>query len=573
MNQQPAPQLLRLLARWDRRLRLQQSLVWLPRGMMAGLVVGVGLAVVSRLRPWLLTEEIALVAGVATGIGGGLALAAIWLRRRDALGMARRFDRLFGLKERVSTSLELATGRVRSPNEEITARQLADAVERATHIDARRHLPLRLIRRDWGLLAGLIIALVLLLALKNPQSAVLAQQQEVQNAIQEQIAELENLREEIANNRALDENLRENLLETLQETIEQLSQDDLSQEEAYATLAELSQNLNEISQPAPLDPAQQFAFEQAAQQLAEMSEELAAAFEQGALDEAAAAMEELASSLSEMDESAQQDLAEALSAAAEELAETNPELAEALQQATEALQEGNQGAAAEALQDAAEQLAQQGAAQMAQDQQAAQTGRRVLSQAIEQASAGAARIAQAGAASESEPGAAAASPGDAASPIGQPGQGAEGDMGQIAGQSLGSGNQSGEGQQDTAGMAGGAGDGTGEHQEGGFAASGEPISQDNNPDGTGLTDYEPVFAPQAIGGQGTDQMQLSGSDEPGDVVTQEGNLIEGPEGQSLVGYDEVFSDYANAANQALERDYIPLSLRDVVHDYFTLINP
>jgi hypothetical protein len=40
-----------------------------------------------------------------------------------------------------------------------------------------------------------------------------------------------------------------------------------------------------------------------------------------------------------------------------------------------------------------------------------------------------------------------------------------------------------------------------------------------------------------------------------------------------VPYDEVFSDYSDAANQALENDYIPLGMKDVVRDYFTSIEP
>jgi hypothetical protein len=40
-----------------------------------------------------------------------------------------------------------------------------------------------------------------------------------------------------------------------------------------------------------------------------------------------------------------------------------------------------------------------------------------------------------------------------------------------------------------------------------------------------------------------------------------------------VPYNQVFSDYSNAANQALERDYIPLGLRDVVRDYFSSLEP
>ena len=40
-----------------------------------------------------------------------------------------------------------------------------------------------------------------------------------------------------------------------------------------------------------------------------------------------------------------------------------------------------------------------------------------------------------------------------------------------------------------------------------------------------------------------------------------------------MSYDTVFSDYQNAANRALESDYVPLGLRDVVREYFTSLEP
>jgi hypothetical protein len=40
-----------------------------------------------------------------------------------------------------------------------------------------------------------------------------------------------------------------------------------------------------------------------------------------------------------------------------------------------------------------------------------------------------------------------------------------------------------------------------------------------------------------------------------------------------VTYDTVFNAYQDAANRALESDYVPLGLRDVVYDYFTSLEP
>lgn len=134
------------------------------------------------------------------------------------------------------------------------------------------------------------------------------------------------------------------------------------------------------------------------------------------------------------------------------------------------------------------------------------------------------------------------------------------------------GQQSGE-QQDAAG--GGAGDevgGAGVDNFGGSPGQQNGASQDNNPDGEGEGEYPMVFAPQRIGGKpGEDEMVLE-PDSSGVPVVQ-GEFAQNPSGDVSVPYNQVFSDYSNAANRALESDYIPLGMRDVVRDYFTSLDP
>jgi hypothetical protein len=43
--------------------------------------------------------------------------------------------------------------------------------------------------------------------------------------------------------------------------------------------------------------------------------------------------------------------------------------------------------------------------------------------------------------------------------------------------------------------------------------------------------------------------------------------------QSLVPYETVFGDYRDAAFEALEGDYVPLGMKSVVRDYFSLLEP
>ncbi|GAB4574458.1 MAG: hypothetical protein Kow0077_21110 [Anaerolineae bacterium] len=599
-------QLLGHLARWDRRFRLQRSVIWAPRGVLAALVFGVGLAVLARLRPLLMPEQIVLIAGGGAVAGLVIALAVVWLRQHDPLAMARFFDDRFDLKERVSTALELATGAISGPNPELATRLADDALRRAGQVNAAVFLPLRLRWVELGALVALAVVLAVLLVLPNPQNDVLARQQIVQETLEEQVEQLENLREQIAESESLDEATQRELMEALDEAIEQLSRDEMSQEEAVATLAELAEEMQQIAEQTPPEETSarqrlQQALEEAARTLQDQAgvledsqalSEAGEALSQNDLQSAAESLEELAGELDNLSEAEQQALSEALEAAAEQIAEADPELAESMQQAAEALQEGDTQAAQEALENASERMNEMAEAAAQQDATGSQAtdSRRIASQAAQQAQQSAQQVAQAGQQAAQQPGQptnARPDEGAGATRIEQPQEGQ-------SGQSVQSGEGEGEGEaqpaagseggqpgdrgervsSDDGGAAAGAGDGEGSQSEAGFEGGGEQIPQDNAPDGSGLTEYEPVFAPQRVGEGDGQQLQITGDGTPGEGVVAEGDLVEeNPEGEAIVGYDQVFSDYVNAAGEAMERDYIPLSLRDVIFNYFASLEP
>jgi hypothetical protein len=119
----------------------------------------------------------------------------------------------------------------------------------------------------------------------------------------------------------------------------------------------------------------------------------------------------------------------------------------------------------------------------------------------------------------------------------------------------------------------GAGDAPGDLGQSppGGAQNNPNADRDNNPDGLGEADYDPVFAPQNIGGGGGDEVRLEAN--PDDTPLQEGEFSANPDGQVTVPYNQVYSDYADAASRALDADYIPLGLRDVIRDYFSSLDP
>ena len=87
--------------------------------------------------------------------------------------------------------------------------------------------------------------------------------------------------------------------------------------------------------------------------------------------------------------------------------------------------------------------------------------------------------------------------------------------------------------------------------------------------------YEPIYSPFHIGGSGTGQMNLpqnGGGNPGGQVVGQGPTNLQNP-GQVTVPYNQVFSAYADTAHAAVDSGEVPSSLRDVVKNYFSALQP
>ncbi|MFN7209330.1 MAG: hypothetical protein ACK4P1_02925, partial [Aggregatilineales bacterium] len=375
-DKQVQQSLLRAIGRWERRLRLTQTAVWLPRGAFLGICVGISVALAARLRPWLLPEQTAALAGLAVVLGMVLAVVGVWMYPRSPLAAARLFDRLFGLRERTSTALELAMRAIPAPPT-FSALQTEDAVRHAAQVQPRHFLPIRLRRNELLATFALGALLAALLLIANPQAELIAQQTALQSAIEEQIERVEAIKRDIAANPDLSEAEKQALSQILQDLEEKLSQPNLTQPEAVAQLSQAAQLMNSARQQ--LTEQERSALRAAAQALSQSqpTQGLGQALQNGNLGDAANQLQ----SLSRRVESGQltqeqlESMAESLQQAAQALQQVNPAAAEALQRAAEALRQGDLQAAAEALQEAAQAL-------QAQQNQMAQSP---LTQAAQQA--------------------------------------------------------------------------------------------------------------------------------------------------------------------------------------------
>lgn len=510
------------LRAWDARLRLQQCGLWLPWGLAGGLLAALLLALAARLWPLLPRERLIAFSAALAAAGVVVALLGVWLRRRDLLAAARRFDHLFGLKERISTALELAWGLLPNPSPALAAAQRADALHVIASVHPARHLPLRTDWRAWVVVLLTASGLAVAVLIPNPQEAIIAREEAVQQAVAEQIAALEDLREQVLTDEALTPEEQAAVVEALDRAIEMLSQRRISEEEALAVLDAAEQELRDLSEQFAAQRQQ--ALEEASGLFAgETLQDVAAALQAGDLARAAEALQNL--DLSQLTPQQREALAEQLQRAAQALAESNPDLAEALQQAAEALEEGDLAAAQQALEQAGQALAAAG-------EEAAASVEGYADQLGQQ------QQEFAGAIPPQMP---------------QPGQGG---MGQAQpGQA-----QGGQGQGGQPGHGPDAGQVAGETPRGGGA-----------PDG-GERPPDEIYAPQRIGGRGGEDVDLP-SDQPGPATGVEGDFVENPTGMAGVPYTSAWADYSRSVNEALESGYIPLGMRALIRQYFSRLDP
>lgn len=611
LAQQTATTLTRSVRRWDRRRRLALLVVWLPRGVMLGLGIGVILALVSRQRPWLLPEEVLTITAAVSAVLALAVLAVVWAWPRSVAHSARYFDRRFDLKERVSTALELAEGRIAAGGP-LAELQLADAAATAGRVRARARLPLRANWREIVALVALAVLLALLLR-DNPQAGRLRAERELESAIATQVAALEDAIQTIERDPALTPAERETLTRPLEEAREILREPDVSQEEAVAALAEASQSLGEMADGVP--PQEATAYQQAARPLggSEQTADLAEAMARPDLGETAEALDDLADDLAtgDLDEQAQQDLAGRLDEAADALEEQNPALAGDLREAAEALREGDLEGAQESLREAGDLLRDQ---QAQAEQSPLAEAARIAQQ---QAAASQRAMAQAGhdqpapgqdatISAEIESGQGAGAPSDAEQPppgaeAAQPAAGGEMPSGEQVGAGAGDAegegqemaapsNQGGEpeassgqqleGQSQATGSAESAGEsalGAGAGQGGagadtteGIPGEGPGAQTPGQVPGGGLQEYTPENAPSTIGGPLGDMLDVGGQAEgAASPPAQGGEFGPNPAGESALTYTGVLGAFRNVVSNALESGRIPLDQRDVIHDYFS----
>jgi hypothetical protein len=565
--------LLTHIRRWDDRLRYQQIVAWLGRVLIAALMTGIMMAIISRMRFWLTNEQVAMSSALLMGLYVTVLILVVRMWPRSPLRAARHFDRQFGLQERVSTALELLEGRIHTVDA-LAEHQIADAAAHAETVDAAEHLPFRVRVSEWGLIAGLLLALIILVLIPNDQTTAATTNVGLQQAIGQTAEDVREAIEDVAADTGLTDQDREDLLESLQASLETLQDEDISVEEAMATTSDVQTVLEDkASDIGELTDEQLEALAEAAEMMRNMESEQE---EPPPLSEQVSTM---ADNLEGVDFDSLE-TAEDLERAADALENIAPDVAEALRDAAKAMREGDMEAAAEALRDASERLER-----MQNENERAQLSQEQLERMAEQMQQDRDEIGERSEEnSDSEEG---------SSNSEQQGE-AEGDAPPESGEQARSGDQPG-GEDASSSSSPGDSSQLGDPQtedgppgEDGSANQGSSSAADPNTDTTGATgdaesdggssvvggerEYEEVFAPQYLElEEGDDVIGLETGE--GDLTVRERDRTENPEGAAIIPYNQVYSDYANSANAALDQSYIPLGLRDVVREYFTSLAP
>src|SRR5690606_12487597 len=140
-----------------------------------------------------------------------LMLAHLLARPLPLLRVARRVDAAIGSRERLATALELSARPEHAP---IEALQQEDARAFADRLQPRM-LPLHIEPRP--LLVGLllVVAAAVSALLPNPQDEVLRERELVRKSLEQEAAEIEQVRQQIAQNQALSPEERELLEQQL----------------------------------------------------------------------------------------------------------------------------------------------------------------------------------------------------------------------------------------------------------------------------------------------------------------------------------------------------------------------
>ncbi|MCL5995925.1 MAG: hypothetical protein M1546_07700 [Chloroflexi bacterium] len=549
---------MQLIRAWSARARLQHSLHWLFFGLACGLGIALVIAVLARIFPILSATAVVGFAVTCALLGALSAFLWPWARawRRSPASWARQFDQQFKLKERLSTAIELHEGTLDMQNDSLRRQQQADAGQVAEGIDIHKRLPLRLSERYILFTLAIGLALTLAIALPNPQQAVLANRAQLQQVLAEQLRQVEEVKQEVEQSPALDQQQKKQVIQALDEVQQALGDPTTTPEQAMAAINDVQSKLDALRDQEW--PDQREDLQRAGQSMApdEMTNSLANSLENGNFEQAAEDVGNLTQQKGgqPLNDEQRQRIADQIEQMARSVQNTDSATAQQLREAAQKLREGKDAEARELLAKVAEMLKQASqkeatGRQIEQAQIAMEDTRRAVSEASNQSQAS---TGQQGEGENSQ-----------AETSGAQGQNQEGQTGRNTTE-LGQGNaQLGNRQNGATGSEAAV---SGNAQ--GTPGNGSPNSAHHEDSGSDSSVYAPP--PRlADNGEGVGLPDENGKNVPDPNARSN----TGASNTASVPYQEVYPNYAKAADEALQNGEVPSGLRDYVRDYFSSLDP
>jgi len=488
-----------------------------------------------------------------------LVIAYPMFKPQSLMQIARRVDLELSLKERLSTALALQSQPVPfshqiTASQQVEASQLAQAhpankislsTPNLTHLQRNDALsvaavivPTEAFMLNWlfrPLATGMVMISIIIASslIPNPQTALLKQRLELQQAAKEQAKQIEKATKEIEASKNISPEMKKELIKQLAELSKNLEHNPGDLEQALADLSKLEQELKR-----KLDPnlaSKQALLESLASQLAQATGERKS---QDATQVSEQALDQLADQINKMDEMQRQQLAENLAQAAAQAGQSgDAQLSQALASLAQAVQSGDAQSVQKASQ--AVKAALSGIKTQMADQAA-------LQHLLAQANASQQALAQTGR--------------------------------QVA-QSNGSSNQTNPGSNPSNGQTSGSrvsGGGTKANTLPPASGGRRSVNpQGNAPNAPAAPLDSQVYAPWQKSATNGTQIYIPGQEtQQGQTSSTESkNPMPGVSNPALIPYAQVFYNYMNAANQAINQNYIPTNLVDYVRLYFSSLEP
>jgi hypothetical protein len=452
--------------------------------------------------------------------------------------VAKFTDLKLDLKEKLSTAFEYEQDRAAPQNENSFTKtpnlrdiQYQDAVNTARSIDPQEAFPLLWLRRPTIVALGFLVVVLGLVLLPNPMDAILAEREAIKRTAQEQAEKIENIRNEIARNEEISPDKQESLLRQLDELTENLRQNPGNLEMALAELSKMENTFQrDLDQNSDLYMALLEATTSQLQALAQESK-----YPTSTANEV---LEQIGSNLDVMSPQERQEFAEILANLAALAAQAgNQSMAQALANMSQATISGNSDIAAQAANEASEALTK--TQQELQDQQ-------IIQQVLSQVQNSSHVIAQAGSGNQETAGQGMKSNGNRENQ----GQGQNG-----------SGKSGGGTKADSLPPGTGRGQASRPEEAENIQSVGELINQDSNMWERRSNDGQEIWVPGLDTGLGET------------IVRDIQNTSSGIAGPALIPYQQVYTQYSQAAQQAINQNVIPSEYQDLVREYFSQLEP